>query len=108
MTESLREFHQVNNNNDSNGDDKIDDGKNSYNDKVNIKISDTGGGIPVDILPRLFEKFTTMGRRGKENRQGTGLGLFIAKSIIAAHNGVIRVYNNDIGGATFSIILPSK
>ena len=106
MTESLREFHQVENNNDSNGANKIDDGKNSYNDKVNIKISDTGGGIPVDILPRLFEKFTTMGRKG--NRQGTGLGLFIAKSIIAAHNGVIRVYNNEIGGATFSIILPSN
>ena len=92
-----------------NNDIDIDDSKskNSYNDKINIKISDTGGGIPVDILPRLFEKFATTGKKGKENRQGTGLGLFITKSIIIAHNGSIRAYNNDKGGATFIITLPA-
>ncbi|MDQ3837756.1 MAG: ATP-binding protein, partial [Thermoproteota archaeon] len=87
---------------------KIDYDKTGCSNKVNIKISDNGGGIPDDILPRLFEKFATKGRKGKENRQGTGLGLFITKSIITAHNGVIRGYNNNTGGATFSITLPAK
>jgi signal transduction histidine kinase len=109
ISKSKSELHKVENNNyndDINGNNDIDDSENSYSDKISIKISDTGGGIPVDILPRLFEKFANKWK--KENRQGTGLGLFITKSIITAHNGAIRAYNNDKGGATFSITLPAK
>jgi signal transduction histidine kinase len=82
--------------------------KNDNDDKVKIEISDTGGGIPDEILPSLFQKFATRGVKGRENKQGTGLGLFITKSIIAAHNGDIKAYNNNTGGATFSIILPIR
>jgi signal transduction histidine kinase len=89
-----------------------DDDKSKRNDndddKIKIEISDTGGGIPNEILPSLFQKFVTRGVKGRENKQGTGLGLFITKSIITAHSGDIEAYNNDIGGATFSIILPIR
>jgi signal transduction histidine kinase len=113
MSRSKSDLHKAENNNNHNDDSTdnndidIDNSENSYNDKINIKISDTAGGIPVDILPRLFEKFATKWKKGKENRQGTGLGLFITKSIITAHNGSIRAYNNDTGGATFIITLPA-
>jgi signal transduction histidine kinase len=68
---------------------------------VEIKISDTGVGIPYDILPEIFDKFVTKGDSG-----GTGLGLFICKAIITAHGGKISANNNQGGGATFTIILP--
>ncbi|MEM3084667.1 MAG: HAMP domain-containing sensor histidine kinase, partial [Nitrososphaerales archaeon] len=74
--------------------------------KIEIKVSDTAGGIPEDILPKLFEKFVTK-NIGNENQHGTGLGLFISKAIITAHRGEITVYNNN-GGATFVIVLPVK
>jgi signal transduction histidine kinase len=73
-----------------------------------IKISDTGPGIPPALLPRLFEKFA---RKGHDNpvtsHKGTGLGLFITKSIIQAHDGEIFGYNNEgNNGATFVTRLP--
>jgi signal transduction histidine kinase len=73
---------------------------------IEISISDTGGGIPNEIFPRLFEKFATKGvAEGTQN--GTGLGLFISQSIIKEHDGSIAGLNNDKGGATFRVILPT-
>lgn len=74
------------------------------NDRFEIKISDNGGGIPQEILPRLFEKFVTNGH-GEGNKKGTGLGLYISKAIVAAHRGEISAFNSE-GGATFVIRLP--
>jgi signal transduction histidine kinase len=74
--------------------------------KVEIKVSDTGSGISKDILPRLFNKFVTSRVGKKGSQHGTGLGLFITKAIVAAHNGQITASNNDRGGATFTIVLP--
>jgi signal transduction histidine kinase len=69
--------------------------------QVIVSIKDTGSGIDPGILPRLFTKFVTKSDRG------TGLGLFISKSIVEAHGGRIWAYNNSEGkGATFSITLP--
>jgi signal transduction histidine kinase len=80
---------------------------NNNNNKIQIRVSDSGTGIPDELFPRLFDKFATRAiSLAKESRQGTGLGLFIAKSIIRAHNGKIEAYNNENGGATFSILLP--
>ncbi|MFQ5969561.1 MAG: ATP-binding protein [Nitrososphaerales archaeon] len=73
--------------------------------KIEIKISDTGSGIPNDILPNLFGKFVTKSV-DEGNQQGTGLGLFISKAIVTAHKGEIFAYNNGEGGATFTILLP--
>src|SRR5919199_1501390 len=62
-----------------------------------VSIKDTGTGIDTEILPRLFEKFAS------KSYQGTGLGLFISKSIIQAHGGRIWARNNPNGrGSTFS------
>jgi signal transduction histidine kinase len=69
---------------------------------VVISVKDTGTGIDPEIFPRLFSKFAT------KSQTGTGLGLFISKSIIEAHGGKIWAENNREGkpGATFSFTLP--
>ena len=66
-----------------------------------VSIKDTGEGIDPEILPKLFSKF-------EENLiKGTGLGLFISKSIVEAQGGRIWAKNNADGkGATFSFTLP--
>ena len=66
-----------------------------------MTIKDKGIGIASEIMPRLFRKFATKSERG------TGLGLFISKSIVEAHGGKIWAQNNSDGkGATFSFSLP--
>ena len=70
--------------------------------QIVISIKDTGTGIDSEILPKLFTKFATKSETG-----GTGLGLFISKSIIEAHGGNIWAENNTDGkGATFYFSLP--
>ncbi|HYO06520.1 MAG TPA: HAMP domain-containing sensor histidine kinase, partial [Phototrophicaceae bacterium] len=64
-------------------------------------IKDNGEGIDKEILPRLFTKFVS------KSFQGTGLGLYISKSIVEAHGGQIWAENNVDGkGATFRFELP--
>jgi signal transduction histidine kinase len=66
--------------------------------QVIVSIKDTGTGIDSEIMPRLFTKFATKSQTG-----GTGLGLFICKGIIEAHDGKIWAENNkEEKGATFS------
>jgi signal transduction histidine kinase len=70
--------------------------------QVIVSIKDTGEGIDPQILPRLFTKFATKSQTG-----GTGLGLFICKGIVEAHDGNMRAENNSDGkGATCSFSLP--
>jgi PAS domain S-box-containing protein len=77
----------------------------SENAMLEIRVSDTGGGIPEEIRPKLFEKFATKGH-GEGNKNGTGLGLYITRAIVVAHNGTISAINNPQGGATFTVTLP--
>ena len=75
--------------------------KKEDNDHVVISLKDTGTGIDPEILPRLFTKFAT------KSFTGTGLGLYISKSIVEAHGGKIEAENNSDGrGATFAFSLP--
>ena len=67
---------------------------------VKVEISDTGGGIPEEVLPNIFNPFFTT------KSTGTGLGLSIAKRIVELHGGEIRVVNNPPVGATFVLYLP--
>lgn len=68
-----------------------------------VRIKDTGHGIHSDILPRLFQKFAS------KSISGTGLGLYIAKSIVEAHGGKIWGMNNKDGkGAEFGFSLEIK
>ena len=73
--------------------------------KVTVSVSDTGNGIPQEILPKIFGKFATKGH-GQDNQAGNGLGLFLCKGIIEAHGGKIYAKNNQDGGATFEFTLP--
>ncbi|MBW1850044.1 MAG: GHKL domain-containing protein [Deltaproteobacteria bacterium] len=67
-----------------------------------IKISDTGPGIPADILPHIFEPFFTT----KEEGEGTGLGLSLAYNIVEKHSGTIKAESRPEEGTTFIIQLP--
>ena len=71
------------------------------NKEVIVSIKDTGLGLDPEILPRLFSKFAS------KSFKGTGLGLFISKSIVEAHGGKVWAENNNDGkGATFYFSLP--
>jgi two-component system sensor histidine kinase VicK len=71
------------------------------NNQVIVSIKDEGSGIDPSIMPRLFTKFAT------KSDKGTGLGLYISKSIVEAHGGKIWAENNRDGkGATFTFTLP--
>ena len=71
------------------------------NKEVIVTIKDSGTGIDPGIYPRLFTKFAT------KSEEGTGLGLYISKSIVEAHGGQIWAENNSDGrGATFYFTLP--
>jgi two-component system sensor histidine kinase VicK len=75
--------------------------KNSNQEEVIVSIKDTGEGINPEIQPRLFTKFAT------RSFSGTGLGLYISKSIVEAHDGKMWAENNPDGvGATFTFTLP--
>jgi signal transduction histidine kinase len=75
--------------------------KEDRENKVIVSVKDTGIGIHPDVLPRLFQKFAT------KSYQGTGLGLYISKSIVEAHGGRMWAENNsDQKGAVFYFTLP--
>jgi len=72
------------------------------NNKVEIKVSDNGNGIPQKIVDKIFQPFFTT----KPTGQGTGLGLSLAYDIVKAHGGEIRVETKEGGGSEFIIQLP--
>jgi signal transduction histidine kinase len=77
--------------------------KNKTIRKRQVTIEDTGSGISPEIFPRLFTIFSS------KSFSGTGLGLYISKNIIQAHDGKIWAQNNNEQGkcgATFSFSLP--
>jgi two-component system, OmpR family, sensor histidine kinase VicK len=82
-------------------DDNHKDSMREVEEEAIVSVKDTGTGIEAGIYPKLFAKFAT------KSYQGTGLGLFISKSIIEAHGGKIWAENNADGkGASFSFSLP--
>ncbi len=72
-----------------------------FNDKIELRVTDTGCGIPADILPHVFEPFFTTKRN-----QGTGLGLSISQAYVRSHNGTIHVESLPNHGTTIRIVLP--
>lgn len=67
---------------------------------VELKIADTGPGIPPDVVDRIFDPFFTT------KKDGTGLGLAISRRILVAHKGIIQVESFPDAGTVFSIMLP--
>jgi len=74
-----------------------------FEDRVRLRVADTGPGIPDEALPHLFTPFFTT----KEPGEGTGLGLSITYSIVEAHGGHITVERPLEGGAAFVVDLPA-
>jgi OmpR-family two-component system manganese-sensing sensor histidine kinase len=91
-------------------------GRRCTNSHLQIKVSDTGIGIPTDALPKLFDRFYRVDparthRSGKScstRNTGSGLGLAIAQAIIAHHQGQIQVVSTVGVGTTFMVTLPLK
>ncbi|MEO7446260.1 MAG: two-component regulator propeller domain-containing protein, partial [Ferruginibacter sp.] len=73
------------------------------NDKVEIRVTDNGKGIPQNIVDKIFQPFFTT----KPTGQGTGLGLSLSYDIIKAHGGEIKVESKEGEGTTFIIELPN-
>jgi signal transduction histidine kinase len=76
--------------------------------EIECSVADTGRGIPVDKLPKLFEKFTQFGRVAGAGEKGTGLGLAIAKSLIELHDGRIFVESVEKQGLNITFTLPKN
>jgi signal transduction histidine kinase len=68
---------------------------------VELRFTDTGPGVPPDMMDRIFEPFFTYGKR-----EGAGLGLSIARRIVAEHGGELWVEGEQGQGATFVVTLP--
>lgn len=75
-------------------------------DRVLIRVTDDGPGIPDGDLSNLFEPFFRVDRSRSKTTGGYGLGLAIAKRVIEAHGGTISAGNNATRGATFTVSLP--
>ena len=74
-----------------------------FADVIELRVRDTGSGIPADILPHIFEPFFTT-KRGK----GTGLGLSITQSYVRSHGGDIQVESVPGLGTTVRVTLPIR
>jgi two-component system, OmpR family, manganese sensing sensor histidine kinase len=82
--------------------------------QLQVKVSDTGVGIPAEALPRLFDRFYrvdparthTSGNTAKASATGSGLGLAIAQAIVEHHQGHIQVESTQGIGTTFTVTLP--
>jgi signal transduction histidine kinase len=83
----------------------VDISASGVNGRVVVDVRDEGPGVPAEDQALIFEKFGRA-RTGK-TLPGTGLGLFIARSIVEAHGGTLAVRSGATGGSTFSVELPS-
>lgn len=75
-------------------------------ERVRIRITDTGIGIPKKDLPRIFERFYRVDKARSRSSGGTGLGLSIVKHLVELHKGIISVDSVVGKGTTFTLELP--
>jgi signal transduction histidine kinase/ActR/RegA family two-component response regulator len=80
----------------------VDIGVAVVGDRVQLTVTDTGPGIPADVLPRIFEPFFTT----KGTGQGTGLGLSVSLGIVQQHGGQLTAENRAGGGTRFTLDVP--
>jgi len=77
-------------------------------ERMEIRIRDTGLGIDSSDLPHIFERFYRADKARTRAAGGTGLGLAITREIIARHHGTIKVDSTLGKGSTFAVFLPTK
>ena len=81
----------------------------SADGRVKITVADTGVGLEAEDISRLFEKFIRADGAGNVNYSGTGLGLYVAKQMVEAHQGKIWMESPGKNkGSTFFVELPTK
>lgn len=71
-----------------------------------IRIEDTGPGVPPEFLPRIFERFSQADGSSTRKHGGLGLGLAIVRHLVELHGGTVSAANRDAGGAVLSVRLP--
>lgn len=76
------------------------------NNHIQVEIADQGIGIPDKEKKNIFDKFYRVGSEDTRSTKGTGLGLYIVKQILKAHNGSIQVFNNEPTGTVMSLRMP--
>ncbi len=76
-------------------------------DRVRIRVTDTGIGVPEADVSRVFEEFHRADNARATERDGTGLGLAFARQVVERHGGRIWVENNPGGGSVFTFTLPT-
>ena len=74
--------------------------------KVEVRVADTGPGIPATAKRRVFDAFYQVGHASTREYAGSGLGLSIVKQIVDAHGGNVWVEDNEGGGSVFCVALP--
>jgi two-component system OmpR family sensor kinase len=73
---------------------------------VVLVVADTGTGMPPDKLDAIFERFARLDQGRSRDRGGVGLGLAIARAIVVAHGGSVRVRSALGAGSVFELLLP--
>ena len=76
-------------------------------DHIVVDVSDTGAGISLGEQRNLFTRFYRVMQDQDDIVRGLGLGLYVTKAIIEAHNGYVQVVSEVGVGSTFSIVLPA-
>jgi signal transduction histidine kinase len=77
-----------------------------HGEVVEVAVTDRGAGIPPAELPKLFAKFSRIDSAAAKQALGTGLGLYICRSLVEAHGGTIRVASEEGVGTTFTYEVP--
>ncbi len=75
-------------------------------DRVTIRVADSGRGVPAAFVPQLFDRFSRSDQARQGAQKGTGLGLYITRSLLVANGGDIKYEPTPGGGATFCLHLP--
>jgi two-component system, OmpR family, phosphate regulon sensor histidine kinase PhoR len=79
------------------------------NGQVVVRIADNGRGIPHKLRRKIFGRFVRLGQELEREKPGTGLGLYIARTLVRRHRGQIRVRDPETGpGSVFEVQLPGK
>jgi signal transduction histidine kinase len=73
---------------------------------VELSVEDDGEGIPANLLPTIFDRFTRADAARTRDAGGAGLGLAISRAYVEAHGGTIAVASEPGRGATFTVRLP--
>ena len=79
-----------------------------FKEKIRISVNDNGIGIPQDLQPFLFDRFSRAGRSGLNGQRSYGLGLSICLQIIQEHDGELHIESREQQGSSFHIDIPHE